>query len=174
VLEVPKRAGNRCVAGGPIWPDEAITGVLTLRPRIFAEELAHVAAPDREYVAAEMTAVLRTWLAALRCPVVNAPSNASLAGPNWRATRWRDAASALGLRIAHPASDGVDVIAAGGRCFGADDPQRARDAAALAHAAGVRLLGCRFTLDGGFVSATPWPALDRPGVRDRVHELLAG
>ena len=174
VLEVPKRAGGRCVAGRQIWPDKAITGVLTLRPRIFAEELAHVAAADRGYVAAEMTAVLRTWLAMLRCPVINPPSNASLAGPNWRAPRWRDTAADLGLPLADQGSEGGDVIVVGGQCFGTSDPQRARGAAALACAAGTALMGCRFTLDGRFISATPWPALDWPGVRDRLRELLAG
>jgi hypothetical protein len=173
-FDVPTSPSGRCVAGGHIIPDAAITGVLTLRPRIFAEELAHVASADRTYVAAEMTAVLRAWLAARPCPVVNAPSGVTLAGPNWRLARWYHAALALDIPVARAGHESVDLIVIGNRCLGTDDPCLLKSAAALAHAASTRLLGCRFTTDGHFISATQWPALDRSEVRDGLFELLGG
>jgi hypothetical protein len=173
-FEVPTSPNGRCVAGRQIIPDAAITGVLTLRPRIFPEELAHIASADRAYVAAEMTAVLHAWLAARACPVVNAPSGVTLAGPNWRPARWQHAALALDIPVARAGHESVDLIVTGGCCLGTNDPRLLRSAAALANAAGTRLLGCRFTADGKFISATPWPALDRSDVRDSLFELLGG
>jgi hypothetical protein len=173
-FEVPPGPCGRCVAGGKIIPDEAIAGVLTLRPRILAAELVHVASADRDYVAAEMTAVLRAWLAARRCPVVNAPSGVTLAGPNWRLARWHHEALALDIPVARAAHQCVDLIVTGKRCLGTDDPQLLSSAVALAHAARTELLGCRFTPHGHFIGATPWPALDQTAVRNNLFELLGG
>jgi hypothetical protein len=176
VLDVPERGRGRCVAGERIIPDRTITGILTLRPRIFAEELGHVAPPDRGYVAAEMTAVLLAWLAARRCPVLNAPSASALAGPNWRAARWRHAAHALGIPVARSErvedATVTELVMIGSRCFGAVEGRVAAFAAALGRAAGVELLGCRFTPEGEFLSATPWPALDREDIRAALGERL--
>jgi len=176
VLEVPDRGRGRCVAGGQTIPDEAVDGVLTLRPRIFAEELAHVAPADRNYVAAEMTAVLLAWLAARRCPVLNAPAGGALAGPNWRTGRWRQTARALGIPVRDAeradAGGGAELTMIGERCFGARDSRLAAFAAALGRAAGTELLSCRFTSQGELLSATPWPQLDQDDIRAALRERL--
>jgi hypothetical protein len=175
---VPERGAGRCVAAGRIVLDHTITGILTLRPRVFAEELAQIAPGDRDYVAAEMTAALLAWLAGRRSPVLNAPCGAALAGPNWRPPRWRHAAKLLGIPMApadEPPDDGsLDVVTVGERCFGAPDAALAAWTVALARAAGTELIGCRFSADGRFLSASPWPALDRREVRDALAERLGG
>src|SRR5579864_5186086 len=61
----PKEA--TAVIGGERIPATAITGVLTRLPAVAADELAHIAAADRDYVASEMTAFLIAFLAALPC-----------------------------------------------------------------------------------------------------------
>jgi hypothetical protein len=41
---------------------------------VFPGQILHVAAKDREYVAAEMTAFLRAWFYGLSCPLINPPT----------------------------------------------------------------------------------------------------
>src|SRR5207248_5485047 len=74
-------AAEGAAVAGVAVPVDAITGVLTLVPAITVDELPQIIASDREYVAAEMSAFLRAWLAALPCPVINRPTPTALAGP---------------------------------------------------------------------------------------------
>src|SRR5262249_35259324 len=62
--------------GKPI-PQDRITGVLTLTPCVFQNDLLQIAPDDRPYVAAEMQAFLIYWLSRLRCRVMNRPSTTS-------------------------------------------------------------------------------------------------
>src|SRR5438128_1596564 len=74
VLRVPAGPPPTAVIGGKAIPGERIRGILTLRPCVFPEELAHVQAAHRQYVAAELSAFLLAWLTAQSCPVLNRPT----------------------------------------------------------------------------------------------------
>src|SRR5262245_31751193 len=76
------------VASGRRVPTSALTGVLTRLPAIFPQELLHIVPEERDYVAAEMTAFLRAWLADLACPILNRPTATCLSGPGWRSEYW--------------------------------------------------------------------------------------
>ena len=76
-----------------------ITGVLTRLPYIYEQELTHIVASDRQYVADEMMAFLVSWLSTLRCPVLNYPSVFCLTGPNWRHEKWLHTAAKIGIPI---------------------------------------------------------------------------
>jgi hypothetical protein len=52
---------------------------------------------DRAYAAEEATALLASWLASLRAPIVNAPSPAGLAGPAFTPAHWLGLAARSGL-----------------------------------------------------------------------------
>jgi hypothetical protein len=177
-FEVPARAGGACVANSRVVPHAEVTGVLTLRPRVFPEELAHVASADRAYVAAEMTAILLAWLVTRRCPVINPPSARSLAGPDWPASRWRHEAAHLGIPLA-PADAScapapIEIVFTCGRLFGAENARLGEHVAALARTARCEALACGFTGTDQFISATPWPALVAPPVRDALGRALGG
>jgi len=94
-------AESTAVVGGRVVPVAEITGVLTLLPGIFDQELIDIVPSDRSYVAAEMTAFLLCWLSTLRCPVINRPTPTCLSGPYWRQERWVSAAAGLGIPV-HP------------------------------------------------------------------------
>ena len=191
------------VAGGRRLHVSELTGALTRLPAIFEQELQHIVASDRAYVATEMTAFLRAWLADLPRPVLNRPTATCLSGPGWRAEQWIATAARIGLpvepvqRRAGPAagqgSAPSDPLAAmptenepitgsitgtvvGARCFGALPEALKSQARRLADAAGVDLLGVRFRLteEGArFVGATVWPALTDPEVGEAVASYLS-
>jgi hypothetical protein len=85
------------VAEGRMVGSGAVTAVITRLARVEPIDLPHIAAEDREYVGAEMTALLLAWLALVRCPVFNRPTPQCLAGPAWRAERWHRTAHRLGI-----------------------------------------------------------------------------
>jgi hypothetical protein len=91
------RGSSQAVIGGRLVHESDIRGVLVRRPQVLAQELAHIAAADREFVAAEMTAFLFAWLSELSCRVLNGPRGLSLCGPAWRPQQWRHAAAQAGL-----------------------------------------------------------------------------
>lgn len=143
--------------GGEIIRTTEVSGVLVRIAAVLPTDLAHIAAEDRIYVAAEMTAFLQSLLASLRCPVVNRPRATSLMGPGWTPERWRAAAVAAGIEIAgDQAGELVTVVA--GDCFGAADARIAERAVSLARLARVELLPVRMTADACFVRAEPWAA----------------
>ncbi len=90
-------AATMTVIDGCAVASERITGVLTCVPAITEDELPNVVADDRQFVAAEMTALLTAWLSSLTCPVVNRPTPASLMGPNWYPEQWVCAANELNI-----------------------------------------------------------------------------
>jgi hypothetical protein len=176
---------------GHIVPVEGITGVLTRLPAVQPEELAHIAAADRDYVAAEMTAFLTAFLAALPCKVLNRPGAGALSGPAWRPEQWIRAAARAGIPARHrhrsvgpdaptePQEEvAVELIVIGDRVLGVGEAQLARWARSLARAAGVDLLALGFVRQAnGYALATvnPWPSLDTSDRLDAVREfVLAG
>lgn len=185
-VSVPRSSRGAAVIGGrTVRPDE-ISGVLTLRPRIFAPELQSFHPDDRPYMAAELNSFLLEWLMAQYCPVLNRPSLSCLAGPDWRPDQWIHAAAGLGIpvRTRHRNTNEssqrgtertVEVISVCDRCFGCSDPQLQSYVRRLAGAAGTELLCARFSAaDGDLISAHPWPELSDPAVLATVRKRLEG
>jgi len=176
------------VAGGRRFASSQIGGVLVRLSRITAEELPHIEAADREYVAAEMTAFLAAWLSSLRCPVLNRPVPICLFGPNWRPEHWVRLAAQVGLpvrpirrevpsvvvRNKTPKRTVVTLTVVGNRCFGVAEGNLKTNALRLARAAEVNLLAGHFDGPGRrslFLGADPNPDLSADA-RDAVLELL--
>jgi hypothetical protein len=172
------------VIGGRTVPASIITGILTLRPCIFPEELRDLDPGQRDYVAAELNAFLLAWLTVQSGPVLNRPTTGCLSGPNWQAEQWVHLAAGMGIpactRRSIPVRGDdafggsvVEVIAVGERCFGSDDPTLRDWTQMLARAAGVELLSVRFSAeDGRFIAANIWPPLTDPDVLDAVLQRL--
>jgi hypothetical protein len=184
-VSVPRCGAGAAVIGGRIVRPDQISGMLTLRPWIFAPELRTIHPDDRAYVAAELNAFLLEWLMAQSCPVLNRPSLSSLAGPNWRAEQWIHAAARLGIPVrthrrlacndCSPGAeeDSVELISVCERCFGCDDPTLQSWSRRLAETVGTDLLCTRFSrADQVLLSAHPWPRLTDPAVLAAVRERL--
>lgn len=158
-------APGRCVAmlAGKAVDPRSIHGVLVRWPAVLAQELTYIAAEDRRYLADEMTAFLRAWLARLPCPVLNRPTPLSLAGPGWRHEEWMHAAARLGIPVRPvkrhalyrpdqdpPAMEGPRLPAGclltvvGKRCLGESHASQASQALRLAEATGTPLLDLVF------------------------------
>jgi hypothetical protein len=56
-------------------------------------------AEDHTYAVAEMSALILSWLASLRCPVINKPSSRGLAGARRGLTEWMMLAARAGLPV---------------------------------------------------------------------------
>jgi hypothetical protein len=184
--EFPTR--GTAVIGGRAVSVRELTAVLVRLPYVWVAELEHIAPAEREYVAAEMTAFLVSWLSGLPCPVVNAPVPPCLAGPNWRRAKWIQKAAQLGIPVPGielyegfgnpivPAGSGArTVTVVGQRCFGAQDETLAAQSRLLASAAGTELLRVHFGTQeaaGCFLGADPFPDLSVPQVADAVLERL--
>lgn len=182
--------GGTAVAELKPVPQNEISGVLTLLPCIFEEELVDIAPEDRGYVAAEMTAFLLFWLSRLRCPVLNRPTATCLSGPYWRREKWVFMAAQAGIpaepvrrhaTAAGCAAEGetlpvgTAVTVVGNRAVGAGEPGLQQQALRLARLAGVELLAVHFSSDergAHFVSANVFPNLADDRVADAVFEYL--
>ena len=163
----PSTAG---IGGQKVRVDQ-IQGVLTRIPSIWPQELSHIIPADRSYVAAEMTAFLTSWLAALPCAVLNRPTSTGLSGPYWRHEQWTQIATEVGLAaqpalrrvilrapqlLDTPESSAVAVTVVGAQAFGSVDSVLYAQAHRLAQAAQVDLLTVRFSspaADAAFVGA---------------------
>jgi hypothetical protein len=145
--------------------------------RIRYAQAPHFAASsqyDREYAAAEMHAVLLSWLASLRCPVVNPPHPMGLGGLERRQIDWL----LLGMRAGLPVIEleltvglgetleplGMErrsVLVAGASVVGDVPDGHAEACVRLAALSGCTLLEVFFApaADGWrFVGATPYPS----------------
>jgi hypothetical protein len=187
-LSMPETDHSTAVIGGKVVQSTQISGILTLRPCVFPQELHNIRSDDRSYVAAELTAFLVAWLTAQPCPVLNRPVAPCLAGPNWRPEQWIYAVAGLGIpvrarhRHVRNGSDGdaaaneeeaIEITAVGSRCFGCDDPALKTWTLQLARVARVELLSVRFSKSGHrFLSANPWPALTSPAILAAARERL--
>ena len=183
---------SMAVIAGDVIPFDCISGVLTRLPGVGERPLPSIVPADRSYVAAEMTAFLHAWLAALTCPVLNHPSPACLAGPGWWPEQWLAATAGLGLPVrslhrratvtggcalAPDAPAAVTTTVVGDRCFGMAPGHLERRARRLAATAGVDLLTVRFNgtrAKVAVVAADPWPDLAEPVVADAVLARLTG
>jgi hypothetical protein len=172
-------------------PTADVTGVYTRLPCVSEQDLPHIEAQDRAYVAAEMTAFLLSWLSELRCPVVNRPSGSCLCGPSWRFERWVHFAGERGIAIrpirrhhryapleepeATASSALVDVTVVGRRWFGDCDPQLGAQALELARGAGADLLDVTFDVGHAgarVIGAHVWPDVSLPGPASALRQLL--
>jgi hypothetical protein len=166
-LKAPRTGA--AIASGRLLPVEAISGVLVRRLAVYPQELPHVHADDRPYVAAEMTALLAWWLRALDLPVLNRPSAGGLCGPAWRTEHWRDVAarqqipaapvnrSSIGPRSV--ASPTTEVVVVGTTIIGEAPVGLQTHARRLAAAAGVTLFRAWFDTDGVLLGADCFPRL---------------
>jgi hypothetical protein len=152
---------DRLVADGVICPARRLTAVITALDAVAPGDLPHVVAGDRSFVAAEMTAFLRSWLRTLACPVLDRPTVLALSGSAGDREVWSRAAAELGVldRQAAPVprarARAVTVIA--GRIVGpAAPPAVAAAALALTRVAGVTAAHLTFTDDGHLAGAAPW------------------
>jgi hypothetical protein len=160
------------VAGEPVDPDQ-IDGLVVRTPCVVEQDLPFIAADDRGYVAAEMTAFLAWWLWRLPCPVLNPPTPACLCGPGWSASQWVQRAAAMGMPVRtmrrrarfgrselhHLVDSPVTVTVVGRRCLGDPDPALAERALQLAAAGGAGLLAVQFdgpNRDARVVGAHVW------------------
>jgi hypothetical protein len=184
--------GGIAVAERKLIPKKEITGVLTLLPCVYEEELVDIASEDRRYVAAEMTAFLLCWLSRLKCPVLNRPTPTCLSGPYWRREKWVHVAAQAGIPVQpvrrhaappgcsveeEPLTDSATVTVIGERIFGEADPGLQRQARCLAGLAGVDLLAVRYSSPehgARFVSADIFPNLSDGCLADAVLEFLRG
>jgi hypothetical protein len=151
---------DRLVADGVIGPARQLTAVITALDAVAPSDLPHVVAGDRGFVAAEMTAFLRSWLRTLACPVLDRPTVLALSGSAGDRTLWSRAAAELGIpdRQATPAprtrTRAVTVIA--GRVIGPAPEPAAAAALSLTRAAGVTAAHLTFTDDGHLCGGAPW------------------
>jgi hypothetical protein len=180
------------VAGQPLAPDD-ITGVITRLAFVAEYDLDYIVPADRTYVAAEMTALLRCWLAELSCPILNPPTPNCLSGPYWSHAKWVFTAGRLGFPItpvcrrltrssalaplseAEPTAIAVTVV--GPRCFGDVHPTVGQQARQLADAAGVDLLTVYFSGSepgSQFVRADLWPDMTQDEVANAIFAHVGG
>jgi hypothetical protein len=160
---------GRVVAAGRAVAVEAIEAVLVRRLAVHPQELTHVHADDRDYVAAEMTALLAWWLCALAVPVLNRPAAGALCGPAWRPEQWcvfaaRNGVPAIVMErscsLALPPEPATaQAVVVGKRVLG-DAPASVRQSArTLAKAAGLELMSAGFDAHGALVAASALPRL---------------
>ena len=180
------------VAGQPLAPGD-ITGVITRLACVAEYDLDYIVPADRTYVAAEMTALLRCWLAELPCPILNPPTPNCLSGPYWSHAKWVFTAGRLGLPItpvcrrltrstavaalSEVQTTALPVTVVGSRCFGEVHPILGQQARQLADAAGVDLLTVYFSGSepgSGFVRADLWPDMTQDEVASAIFAYVGG
>lgn len=155
------------------------------------------AAADREYAVAEMHALVASWLASLRCAVINRGSPHALCGSAFSASRWQTAAARVGLPVLAGGSDSlldarmpaavdrlasVVVLCRATWSAGLADDEHAilRDGCRrLAASAGVELLRIHFInrTDGRgwrFWVADPMPDLEESAPLSTLLDVLTG
>jgi hypothetical protein len=157
-------------ADGRVIRAEQIAAVWCRLSSITPEDLTHLHADDREFVAGEMHAFLRAWLSQFGGRACNQPNSTSLAGPAWLPMRWRWLATHSGIPAVAAASaaeqgDAVTALVAGHQVLGTRDASVIRHALSLAGAVHSTLLAVNFVKQGEwrFASADPNPQLDAAG-----------
>jgi hypothetical protein len=168
----PLGSTSSAVAGGERISSRDIRAVYIRRSAVFAEELVWIAAEDRHYAAAEMTAFLLAWLSSLPVPVVNAPTPTALCGPGLRPAGWRALARGMGIETAESAvGDLHDVTLVGNRVFG--EPLGAAQARRLAARTGLTTGRFSFTGDvPKLVGVSPFVDVSDPAVCEALLSLF--
>ena len=162
--------GGAIVASRRVISVREVTAVLVRRMAVYPQELGHVHADDRAYVASEMTALLAWWLRVVPAPVLNRPGGgAMLCGPGWRPERWRALASRLGFPVVHLRREisrptllptVVTELVSVGEVIVGEAPRSLADCLlALARTAKVALLYAAFDQSGTLVTAHTFPPL---------------
>jgi len=189
VLDDGCRDRDRCVVDSKRRACSDISGMLVRATHVTAEDLGHIAEPERRYVAAEMTAFLIHWMTKLTCPVLNRPSAGCLGSPGWHPEHWAIMANRVGLDArpvqrqvgftpAEPASmsDRTCVVTVvGERAFGGGSPSLHHKAIALARLARTDLV--RFVFgdhSAWLVRADPFPPPHHPEIEEAVLTALTG
>jgi hypothetical protein len=166
---------------------EQINGVITRLGCVGEEELGHIVAGDRSYVAAEMHAFLFAFLHSLPCRIANPPSPACLYGPNLRAIQLRRYAHELGIPVADGtgalASGAItgspegDVTVVGERVLGQASEQVMYWSRQFARRCGVPYLRIRFVGHGAdvrFFGADVYPRLESEAIGLALVQWLTG
>jgi hypothetical protein len=174
--------GDQLVVGGEVHPAGWLTAVITGLDAVGPFDLPHVQAQDREFIATEMTAFLRSWLQTLACPVIDRPTALALSGAAADRAVWSAAAAALAVPdhqatpVRRMHAHVVTVVA--GRAVGAAPVPAAATAVALARAAGVTAARLTLTDDAyepALCEAAPWWHTPSPlalrALLDHVREL---
>jgi hypothetical protein len=78
---------------------EALGSVFVGSDTVVAPQFARSAAADRDYAAAELQALMVSWLGSLGRRVVNRCDGTSISGPSWTPRRWLIEAQRAGLRV---------------------------------------------------------------------------
>jgi hypothetical protein len=185
-FDMPAQGPSRLIADGRAFTSSQIAGVLTRLAAVPEAELDHVAAEDRCYVSAEMTAFLLAWLSSLQCPVLNRPTPSGLCGPGWRIEQWLHLAAGLGIPVksirrstsraaVEETEGGISVTIVGRECLGAVDSALVDCSRRLAAAADVDLLEVRYTSagpDARLQTVSLWPDVSRPEVAAALLHLF--
>ena len=186
-FDMPAQGPSRLIADGRAFTGSQIAGVLTRLSAVPEAELDHVAAEDRSYVSAEMTAFLLAWLSSLKCPVLNRATPSGLCGPGWRIEQWLHLAAGLGIPVKSvrrstslPAAvdemeGGISVTIVGRECLGDVNPALGDYSLRLAAAAGLDLLEVRYTSagpDARLQAVSLWPDVSRPEVAGALLHLF--
>lgn len=159
-------------AAGRVIPAEHIAAVVCRIGVVTPRDLPHVHRDDRVYVAAEITAFLRAWLAQFTGVRFNEPTWASLAGPGWHSIQWTWLVARIGVPVGPASSSLADAgrseretmtaTIVRGEVFGLTDPTLVDYSLRIARAVQSDLLAVTFVRDRGwrFLSADPCPTLD--------------
>jgi hypothetical protein len=154
---------DRLVVAGEIYPAERLTAVITALDAVEPFDLPHVRTEDRDFVASEMTAFLRSWLLTLACPVLDRPTTLALSGAAADRATWSKAAATVAVTdrqaapIPRTRTRTVTVVA--GRVVGPAPEPAAATALSLAHAAQVTATRLTLTDDAhepALCDAAPW------------------
>lgn len=97
------------VAGGCTYSSAMVSSVLVRLPEVHNYELPDITERDRSYAAAEMTAFIMAWLAALPCLVVNRSALTRLVEPQWRLAKWVVEAERAGI----PTIEAIETASSG-------------------------------------------------------------
>jgi hypothetical protein len=163
----PARA-SAC-AGGRVMSAEHIAAVVCRITAVTPRDLPQLHRDDRAYVAAEMNAFLRAWLAQFEGIRFNEATWVSLAGPAWHPLQWTWLVARTGVPVvssppadARSECDTATATVVRGDVFGLTDPLLIDYSLRIARAARAGLLDVTFVHDGNwkFLSADPCPQLD--------------
>ncbi len=175
-------AATTVVADGRQFRLDQVGGVLMRLAAVSTSDLPHIAAHDRIYVAAELTAFLLAVLTRDDVLVLNRPTPQCLCGPAWHDTKWRHAAGRIGLPVhmtrlgtgiglapEEPVAAVSTVTVVGDTCIGG--PQLEGAARAVARMAGAEMLTAEFdgtSPSAALLRAHPHVDLGNPLVAEAV------
>jgi hypothetical protein len=189
---VPDPAARTGRSADTQFRGDQLGAVVTRLATVAPYQLGHVVPDDRDYVAAEMTAFLRAWLAGLPCPLFNPPHDLCLNGPAWNPEHWAMLATSLAvptaplhrhangrpsLDTAIPVTPAARITVAGNQTVNHDGcaPVLLHHARTLAEAAATPLLAVDFDdtgPTGRLCTASCWPHLGHRDVLDALTDTL--